>query len=240
MGVAQDEREAVAWWRKSAEQKYAEAQFDLGPVYQEGVGVDKDKGKAVEWLRKAAEQGHAQAQCCLAKAYWEGEGVAKSLDEAAGWFRKSAEQGNVDAHFSLGLACQGGGGVVRSEHKAVHWFRKAAEQGDEEAQGLLDEWDTALADVTADWQVIYDPDPRATVVEADVQSGWKRGASDDDAQGVEVYEGESQQGGGMLRRMSPWVVRCKLNADRKPAASAAAMSASSHRDLVPWLMACTG
>jgi TPR repeat protein len=210
LGVAKDEREAVTWWRKSAEQKYAEAQFDLGFAYQEGEGVDKDMCKAAEWFRKAAEQGHAKAQCGLANVYWHGKGVVKSLDEAAGWFRKSAEQGVVDAQCSLATAYRDGAGVVRSEFKTVHWFRKAAEQGDEEAQGYLDEWDTALADVTADWQVIYDPDPRATVVEADMQGDWKRGTSDGDAQ-QEAYEGESWQGEGLLRRMSPWVVRCKLN-----------------------------
>jgi TPR repeat protein len=208
MGVAEDAREAVAWWRKSAEQKYAQAQFDLGDAYFEGQGMHKDKGKAAEWWRQAAEQGLILAQCALATAYRDGEGVDRSLDEAAGWFRKSAERGDMDAQFSLGQAYRDVKGVVGSEYKAVHWFRKAAEQGDEEAQGLLGEWDTALADVTADWQVIYDPDPRATVVEADVYAGWKRGTSDDDAQ-YEMYEGQ-RQGEGMLRRMSPWVVRCKL------------------------------
>jgi TPR repeat protein len=211
LGVAKDEHEAVAWWRKSAEQKYAEAQFDLGLAYQEGEGVDKDKGKAVEWLLKAAEQGHAKGQCFLAKAYLDGEGVDKNVDEAAGWFRTSAEQKNVDAQFFLGQAYQRGEGVVKDECKAVHWFRKAAEQGDEEAQRVIDEWDTALADVATDWQVTNDPDPRrATVVEADVQGGWLCGASDEGVQ-EEVYEGESQQDGGMLRRMSPWMVPCKLN-----------------------------
>ena len=168
MGVAEDACEAVVWWRKSAEQKYAEAQFDLAFAYREGAGVDMDKGKALEWIRKAAEQGHAVAQCALANAYRYGEGVDKSLDEAAGWFRKSAEQGVVDAQFSLGQAYQDGAGVVKNECKAVHWFRKAAEQGDEEAQRVIDEWATALADVAAGWQVINDPDPRATVVDADV------------------------------------------------------------------------
>jgi hypothetical protein len=33
-----------------------------------------------------------------------------------------------------------------------------------------------------------------------------------EAKRQEAYEGESQQqGAGMLRRMSPWVVRCELN-----------------------------
>jgi TPR repeat protein len=156
IGVAKGEREAVAWWRKSAEQKYAEAQCALGLAYHKGQGVEKNECK-VEWFRKAAEQGHATAQCILAGAYHAGAGVDQNLDEAAGWYRRSAEQGGVNAQCCLGEAYRDGDGVVKDECKAVHWFRKAAEQGDEEAQDVLDEWDTALADVATDWQVIYDP-----------------------------------------------------------------------------------
>jgi TPR repeat protein len=211
-GVAKDAREGVAWWRKSAEQGYAEGQCNLGTAYCDGVGVDKNMNEAVGWFRKSAEQGYAEAQCLLAEAYREGRGVDRNSNEAVGWFRKSAAQGDLDAQCSLGEAYRDGVGVDKDEGKAVHWFRKAAKQGHEHAQRLLDEWDTALADVSTDWQVIYDPDPRATVVEADMEGGWMCGSSDEAAQ-EEAYEGESQQDKGMLRRMSPWVVRCQLNLD---------------------------
>jgi TPR repeat protein len=210
IGVAKDEREGVAWWRKSAEQGYAEAQRDLGCAYREGQGVDKNVNEAAGWFRKSAEQGDAGGQCVLGYAYGNGEGVDHDDREAVVWWRKSAEQGYVISKFALGEAYRDGDGVDKDEDKAVQWFRKAAEQGNGEAQRTLDEWDTALADVTTDWQVIYDPDPRATVVEADKKGGWARGASGK-AELVEAYEGKSQQGDGMLRWMSPWVVRCKLN-----------------------------
>ena len=51
--------------------------------------------------------------------------------------------------------------------------------------------------------------------EADKQreSGWVRGASKEAERQV-AREGETQQEGtGMLRRMSPWVVRCELNVE---------------------------
>jgi hypothetical protein len=68
-GVTKDEAEAVNWWRKSAEQGNADAQFNLGLSYDNGLGVTKDEAEAVKWYRKAAEQGNANAQSNLGFMY---------------------------------------------------------------------------------------------------------------------------------------------------------------------------
>ena len=57
--MAKDHVEAVKWYRKAAEQNYAEAQYNLGVCYTNGQGVAKDAVEAVKWFRKAAEQNHA-------------------------------------------------------------------------------------------------------------------------------------------------------------------------------------
>ena len=62
IGVAKDEVEAVKWYRKAAEQNYAEAQYNLGYFYDNGKGVTKDEAEAVKWWRKAVEQNLASAQ----------------------------------------------------------------------------------------------------------------------------------------------------------------------------------
>ncbi|WP_146113983.1 tetratricopeptide repeat protein, partial [Haemophilus influenzae] len=54
-GVKQDDFEAVKWYRKAAEQGYADAQFNLGNMYYNGHGVKQDDFEAVKWYRKAAE-----------------------------------------------------------------------------------------------------------------------------------------------------------------------------------------
>jgi len=61
-GVDKNISTAVEWFRKAAEQGYADAQFRLGLKYEEGCGVDKNESTAVEWYRKAAEQGHPYVQ----------------------------------------------------------------------------------------------------------------------------------------------------------------------------------
>ena len=96
----------------------------------------------------------------------------------------------ADAQRALGYAYRSGNGVAQNE--------------------------CTLGDVGMRWQVVYDPDPRATVVEADAPQYWTRGGSVEDEQDEEQYEGASQSAladGGMLWRMSPWVVRCELNVD---------------------------
>ncbi len=66
-GVAQNEAEAVRWYRKAAEQNHAEAQYWLGACYADGEGVTQNDAEAVKWYRAAAEQGHAKAQSILFK-----------------------------------------------------------------------------------------------------------------------------------------------------------------------------
>ncbi|MFQ2690164.1 tetratricopeptide repeat protein, partial [Aeromonas caviae] len=61
-GVAQDDKQAVTWFRKAAEQGDAKAQGLLGIMYVQGKGVAQDDKQAVTWFRKAAEQGDATAQ----------------------------------------------------------------------------------------------------------------------------------------------------------------------------------
>ena len=60
--MAQDEAEAVKWYRKAAEQGNAGAQTNLGVAYHNGAGVPKDDAEAMKWYRKAAEQGDAAGQ----------------------------------------------------------------------------------------------------------------------------------------------------------------------------------
>ena len=60
-GVPQNYPEAVKWYRKVAEQGYAEAQYNLGECYENGNGVPQNYTEAVKWLKKAAAQGHSDA-----------------------------------------------------------------------------------------------------------------------------------------------------------------------------------
>jgi TPR repeat protein len=56
-GVQQDYETAVKWWRRAAEQGYADAQFNLGAMYDFGTGVLKDYVYAHMWYNIAAISG---------------------------------------------------------------------------------------------------------------------------------------------------------------------------------------
>jgi uncharacterized protein len=126
--------------RASAEQGNAEAQFNLGLLYDHGRGLPKDKGEALKWYRRAAMQGDTFGQNALGDNYWEGTGVPKDDREAVWWWRVAADKGFVPAQHSLGKLLAGGGqGVPADKPHAYMWLMLSAAQGDEEAgrQGNL-------------------------------------------------------------------------------------------------------
>ena len=100
-GVIENYAKAAKLYRKSAEQGYAEAQYNLGRMFENGRGVSKDYAKAVEWYRKSAEQGEVRAQCKLGYMYHNGIGVSKDYAKAAEWYRKAAKGGDMRARKIL-------------------------------------------------------------------------------------------------------------------------------------------
>ena len=74
-----DNKEAVKWFRLAAEQGDAEAQINLGVMYETGRGVPKDDKEAVKWYRLAAEQGDADAQFNVGVMHHNGTGVPQDF-----------------------------------------------------------------------------------------------------------------------------------------------------------------
>jgi TPR repeat protein len=136
-GVPQDFHEAAKWFRESADQEYAPAQFNLGQLYQTGKGVALDATEAAKWVGLAARQGNAAAQGRLAAMYLIGSGVGQDDAEAVRWYRMAAEQGNVIAERQLGLMYALGRGAPQSDEMAARWLNLAAGSGDGVAKQKL-------------------------------------------------------------------------------------------------------
>ena len=79
IGVPQDYKEALRWYRLAAEQGNAVAQFIAGVMYHEGQGVQRDDKEAAKWYRLAAEQGNVEVQWSLGWMYYRGEGAERNL-----------------------------------------------------------------------------------------------------------------------------------------------------------------
>jgi TPR repeat protein len=61
-GVDEDDKQAVYWYTKAAEQGLAKAQFNLGNRYAKGEGVAEDYVMAHMWFNIAAANGYENAR----------------------------------------------------------------------------------------------------------------------------------------------------------------------------------
>lgn len=75
--------EAVAWFRKSAEQSDPDGQYGLGSMLAAGEGVERDLVAARGWMEKAASQGHVLAINLLAQSYINGQLGLTAADRAS-------------------------------------------------------------------------------------------------------------------------------------------------------------
>ena len=66
---AKDYQTAFEIWKSLAEQRNAEAQFNLGRMHHNGLGVKQDHKEAVKWYQLAGEQGNAEAQFNLGRMH---------------------------------------------------------------------------------------------------------------------------------------------------------------------------
>jgi len=142
-GLPKNDRQAVNWFRKAAENGHAKAQYTLGwmyasgrgvrsvlcswfnklkLIYANGEGVPKDSHQALDWFRKAAAREQAFAQYTLGEIYANGDGVVKDKLQALEWFRKSATNGYAKAQYTLGEIYANGDGVPEDNVQGYAWY----------------------------------------------------------------------------------------------------------------------
>ena len=205
-GYSVDYDKAMEYFRKAAEQGYADAQWGLGWCYETGRGVTQDYNEAVRWYRKAADQGNAGAQNNLGVCYANGRGVTQDYNEAVRWYRKAAEQGYANAQYNLGLCYANGQGVTQDYKEAVRWYRKAAEQGYAYAQNNLGGCYETGRGVTQDYnEAVRWYRKAAEQGDADAQSNLGgcyyngRGVTQDYNEAVRWYRKAAEQGNAVAQ-----------------------------------------
>ena len=84
--MEKDEAAAVYWYQASAQQDYADAQYNLGYCFLFGIGVEANEIIALKWYSSAASHGDPQMQHNLGLIYKNGYGgVSKNYGKAAEW-----------------------------------------------------------------------------------------------------------------------------------------------------------
>ncbi len=99
-----DYKSALKVWLPAAEDGDAEAQTNVGEIFERGLGGEPNYEAALIWYRKAAEQGNTRAQFNLGTLYEQGLGVAKNTLTALNWYRRAWGIDEDDVMFSSAAA----------------------------------------------------------------------------------------------------------------------------------------
>ena len=135
---------ALREWTPLAKQGDADAQFNLGQMYDKGQGVPQDYKTAVKWWKLSAEQGDASAQHSLGVMYDKGKGVPKDYKTAVKWYKLAAEQGFASAQGNLGVMYAFGDGVLKDYVYAHMWGNIAATNGNKKGAMLRDDFEKKM------------------------------------------------------------------------------------------------
>ncbi len=79
----------------------AKSQFQLGQMYEYGIGVHQNIQKAMEYYLLASDQNDLRAKYNMGLIFLLGKGVVSDPEMAESWFKEAAFQGNPEAQFAL-------------------------------------------------------------------------------------------------------------------------------------------
>ncbi|WP_299701822.1 tetratricopeptide repeat protein [uncultured Pontibacter sp.] len=115
---------ALPLLKEAAELGNAEAQYNYGVCFQQGVGVSQDEKTANEWFLKSANQGWKDAQFKLAYSYATGRGIAQDSKSAFQWALKCAEQNDPACMFNVVSSYMEGYGTEKNIDSMMVWANR--------------------------------------------------------------------------------------------------------------------
>jgi uncharacterized protein len=153
-----DFAEAVRLLERAAEGGSADAETDLGLLYERGSNGTPDFEEARMWYLRAAAAGSLAAEANLAGMYAAGRGVPQDDAEAARLYAQAADQGYPLAEADLARLYLDGRSVPRDLFMAYMWATLALDF-DRGIAAAADIRDAAAKDMTM--QDIQDANYRA-------------------------------------------------------------------------------
>ena len=127
--------EAVKWYAAADQNGYALASFNLGQLYEEGLGVTQDYAQAARLYERAASGGDAWAYIYLGDLYDEGLGVTKDAQQVVNYYYKAGQAGIADGYAQL--AAFYGRYNPPDYAKEITWAQKAVQAGSAYGNVLL-------------------------------------------------------------------------------------------------------
>lgn len=128
---------AIQIWEPLAQGGHVGAQFNMGRMYDEGVGVVENDVTAVYWYKLAAESDFAPAMVQYGLALIDGRAGTVDTVEGIAVMKRAAEAGDAEAQFQMGKFYRDGVVVEKDYYEAVRWYQAAADQGHTRGQYRL-------------------------------------------------------------------------------------------------------
>ena len=119
---SENNKGALFWLERAANNDEPEALYQLGVYYSEGG--EADLAKSIKYYQRAAELNHADAALALSYLYDEGISVEQDEDKALFFLKKAAELDNQEAIDELAAQALSGEGNMDAK-EAEYWIKKA-------------------------------------------------------------------------------------------------------------------
>ena len=119
-------KEGAEWLTRAAQAGDAESQFQLGALFDNGLGVRADASQRNAWWEKAAAQNYLPAQTALGETYLTGDGVKADAGQAAQYFRAGARGGDAASALQLARLLRDGKLGAPDPVQAMAYFQLAA------------------------------------------------------------------------------------------------------------------
>ncbi|RTL36102.1 MAG: sel1 repeat family protein [Candidatus Melainabacteria bacterium] len=129
-GDATAHKQAHELLLQAAAQGLAEAENDLGVMYELGVGVERNLKEAFQWYQRAASNGIAQSQYNLALMYLDVDYPIHDIFLGIYWLRVAANQGHNKSLRTLAQMYERGDNVVQDVLKSERLYIAAAKNAD--------------------------------------------------------------------------------------------------------------
>ncbi|MBN9669699.1 caspase family protein [Roseibium aggregatum] len=135
-----DPEQAVELLQDAVDEGDPEAMFELGRLYEKGIGVEQDVKKALELFHRSADEKFADAINDLGFLHFQGGlGVPRDQKKAIDYFSKAAELRHPEAMFNYAALIDDGVVEGRDQKDAAEFLYRALRTGNEQVLDLLSE-----------------------------------------------------------------------------------------------------
>ncbi|MEM9582861.1 MAG: caspase family protein [Pseudomonadota bacterium] len=173
-----DPTQAVAFLERAAKAGSPEAQFELGKLYEKGIGVDRDEARALELYRASADQNFADAINDLGFMHYQGGlGLARNQKMALALFERAADLRHPQAMFNFAALIDDGLIATKGPEDAANYLYQALRSGSTDVLNILTERPNMFKDQTrkALQKRLQQYDFYAGTIDGDFGPGTQRG-----------------------------------------------------------------